>query len=95
MRQIDQRIMKPFQNLWARVVRVIHRLILLYHSLKESLQFARMEDGLEPPPTRAIRRWIRFEGREDFCRLVKEVEGDVDCGSPTKDQLERFGLSLP
>jgi hypothetical protein len=61
----------------------------------ERLQFQRMEDGLEPPSTRAIRRWIRFEGRQEFGKLVKEVEGDADCCSPTKDQLERFGLSLP
>lgn len=60
----------------------------------ERLQFQRMEDGLQPPSTRAIRRWIRFEGVGEFRKLVKEVEGDVDCCSPTKDQLERFGLSL-
>jgi hypothetical protein len=60
----------------------------------ERLQFQRMEDGLEPPSTRAIRRWIRFEGRQEFGKLVKDVERDVDCCSPSKDQLERFGLSL-
>jgi hypothetical protein len=60
----------------------------------ERLHFQRMEDGLEPPSTRAVRRWIRFEGVSDFGKLVKEVEGDVDCCSPSKDQLERFGLSL-
>ena len=61
----------------------------------ERLQFQRMEDGLEPPSTRAVRRWIRFEGRQDFGKLVKQVEGDLDCCSPSKYQLERFGLSLP
>ena len=61
----------------------------------ERLQFQRMEDGLEPPSTRTVRRWISFEGRQEFGKLVKDVEGDVDCSSPTKDHLERFGLSLP
>jgi hypothetical protein len=60
----------------------------------ERLQFQRMEDRLEPPSTRAVRRWIRFEGVRDFGKLGKEVEEDVDCCSPTKEQLERFGLSL-
>jgi hypothetical protein len=36
----------------------------------ERLQFQRMEDGLEPPSTRAIRRWIRFEGRQEFGKLI-------------------------
>jgi hypothetical protein len=53
-----------------------------------------MEDGLEPPSTRALRRWMRFEGVGEFQKLVKQVEGDVDCCSPSKEQLERFGLSL-
>jgi hypothetical protein len=60
----------------------------------ERLQFQKTEDELESPSTRAVRRWIRFEGVGEFRKLVKEVEGDVDCCSPSKDQLERFGLSL-
>jgi hypothetical protein len=69
--------------------------VLLSQSFElERLQFQRMEDGLEPPSTRAVRRWIRFEDRQEFGKLVQEVQGDVDCCSPSKDQLERFGLSL-
>lgn len=60
----------------------------------ERLQFQRTEDELEPPSTRAVRRWIRFEGRQEFGKLIEDVEGDVDCSSPSKEQLERFGLSL-
>jgi hypothetical protein len=60
----------------------------------QRLHFARIKN-VELPSTRAIRRWMRFEGREDFCRLVKEVEGDIGYCSPTKEQLERLGLSFP
>ena len=31
----------------------------------------------------------------DFGKLVKEVEGDVDCCSPSQELMERFELSLP
>jgi len=54
-----------------------------------------MEDGLEPPFIRAVRQWIKFEGVREFGKLVKEVEGDIDCYTPSTYQLERFGLSPP
>ena len=64
------------------------------HRMNTTLSL-KVDRQAKPPSTRAIRRWIRVDGAGDFRKSGKEVEGNVDCCSPTKEQWNGLGyLSL-